>query len=249
MGLRLSLLLTLLLAASRAPANDVVETAAQYYAAWELQQGGDGFYGRFLEFGWPTDPDYQQLTSALADRPAADVLSGLLASGAGISLSATREVRGDDGKGGAKVASIMAKYRTQAGLTASLPAAFDPTCIPALRSRQQLVRAFRASDLDTWRWVEAPNQFALEGLGYAMLSEAGFVKEQLMRGDPTPEHAFFAYLALHSALAKASELPHLIFDTRRQRIDPVEGPLLDLDEHRYHFANSWTRSTVSSSPN
>jgi len=247
MGPRFLICFSVLLAATSTRANEVVDTSAQWYGALELHLGGDAYFSKFMAFGWPTDSDHQRLTSEFAAVPARRVISGLLSSGAGLPLSATREIRGESGKAGKKVAQLLGKYRGQAGLSTALPAAFDPTCIPALRSRQQLVRTFREDDLSTWRWVEAPQKYSLEGFGFALLTETTYARTQLLKEDPTPEDLFFAYLALHSALAKVSELRHLIYDTRRQVIKPMEGgELLDIDPHRFHFANSWTSEADSS---
>lgn len=262
-----SLLLLGLLSVPVRAAEERVEVGARYYATWELLRGGHPLPPELFRLGWPTSADWQRLSLDLAAEPGGRLVQAGLASGAGLRLSSSEYMRSRFEKlkrGGSTLQGPLAllrgelqAFRDMAGAPSQLfiPGGFDPVCIPAWKAVPTLQKPWNELDLSTWEWVPVQNpEYRLEALGFAMLAEAEYARQQLthertenLAGKQTKYigrsglDGFFALLALHSALAKANELRSLILDLKPlTMIVPPPANVLELNELQCFFGPGWT---------
>lgn len=262
------LLLSVVLALPARGAEEPIEAGDRYYATWELLRGGHPLMPDLFRLGWPTSTEWQRLTGELSAEPGSRLVQAGLASRAGIPLSSSEYARGRFEKlkrAGSTLQGPLAlvrgelqAFRDMAGAPPqlSIPGGFDPTFLPVWKSEAALVRAWNELDLSTYEWVPAQGQeYRLEGLGFALLAEAEFARQQLtferevlLGGKPTKylgrsgEEGFFGLVALHSAIAKAMELRSLMIDAKPLAITTL-GPaddILKLNELQFFLAPGWT---------
>lgn len=253
-----------LAAPTRAQDNNRLDTAHRAYATYELLRGGRPLSEELFRLGWPTSGEWQRLTHEMAADPGAWLVQSTLGSGAGLRLSASEYEwsRADRAKrGGENVqgpAALLRRqiqaYRTIAGAPGSLvlPGGWDPTFIPVWRADAQLGSTWHPDNVGTWTWRDSGQAVhTLEGLGFTLLSEVEYARQQLLHereedlGGRRAKYigrngrdGFFALVALHSALAKVAELRSLMFDLKNLTITSTSEPL-KLDELRYFCAHKW----------
>jgi hypothetical protein len=238
------------------------QPADQMYGAWELHQGGASLERVLFARGWPTDAAHRRLTLELAGEPAVDLTGLGLAPGVGLPITASSyeadrlnalgsrsRVRDTQGL----LRQTLSDYKTQSGYAGSLPRSYVPSFLAFAEAGGSLQSSFRRDDVATYRRPAPPKStVSLEGVGFTLLAQARFAREELMitreeegkrlvgRDGRT---GFLALVALHSALATVRELQQVVVDTKLRALQ-AQTDLLTLDEFRHHLPASWEASVA-----
>jgi hypothetical protein len=239
------------------------DSADGLYAAYELSQGGRPLYAKLFANGWPTDDEYVALTQRIGAETSDLLVSVYLASKAGLPLRvsdfqlARTQAQEKAGRKPGTPADVLSKdlrlYRALSGYHPSVRG-LQPIFLPVRRAKANLVRAWNKEDLESWGWKKPDDQiYTLKGLGFALLAESAFVREQLsvkrveeQQGRKvkllgrSPRDGFMALVALHSASAKIHALGHqLLLDFGERRLIG-KSSLLGVDPKAVAFPQAWS---------
>lgn len=253
-------------AALAAPANAQdknFDSADGLYAAYELSQGGRPLYDSLFANGWPTDDEYTALTQQVGAETSDLLVSVYLASKAGLPLQvsdfqlAKTQAQAKAGRKPGSPADVLSQdlrlYRTLSGYEPGVRN-LQPIFLPVRRAKADLRGTWNAEDLGSWGWKKSEDQiYTLKGLGFSLLAESSFVREQLtfkrveeQQGREvkllgrTPRDGFMALVALHSASAKIHALGHqLLLDFGQRRL-ASKTSLLGVDPKAFAFPQAWT---------
>lgn len=252
---------------ARAQAQDLrFEAAEQLYALSEALEGARPLWGELFKNGWPTDKRHRRLTLELFGAQADALMASYLGSGAGLPLSASsyQDRRAQAQKPSPTTGALLLRqqlvtYKQLSGATFNVASGFDPVVLPFQRARAELTRAHDPNDLASLRWKPAPSpRHALDALGFALLCEARYARQQLsLRRDApggkaklwgeTPEGGFFGLVAAHCAVAKLHEVRRLVVDVRSEEFSAKES-LVGLEDFRYFVPSGWTTSARAGGP-
>lgn len=266
-------LIAVLLSAAPVSAQDLRFESGEHLAAvCELLEGGVPLEPELFRRGWPTDAAYKRLTGELTGEAGQRVLAAYLASGAGLTLSAStyedqrflRQARAGNAQQSIQqlVRFELGGYKQLAGATLQLPQAFDPVVVPYQRARAELEKSYAEGDVTTWRWKAQAGQtkYALDGLGFALLAQSRLAALQLAvkRKETqagrevqllgrTADGGFWGLVALHCAVAQLHELRALVIDAREEKASPRQT-LQGLDEISFMFPSVWQSTPAPAGP-
>lgn len=250
-----------------AQGNTEFDAADQMFALYELSQGGRPLYAKLFRYGWPTDKKHVELTLEVAAKSADLYLSAYLGSGAGQSLgnSAYQFARADyrskklqkiSGPSGLlneelRVFRSLTNFKNRGGTHG-----FKPVFLPYQRAKRAARSSWSARDIRSWRWGSPGGKHTLKALGFALLAEASFAKDQLsqkrreeQKGKSvqligrTARDGFMALAALQAAAAKVYALRHRLVVDYKGGSFKRTTELLSLSTRRFFYPQAWTSDT------
>lgn len=238
------------------------EASEAILAAGQLVEGGNPLWDKLFATGWPTDARHKRLCQELSARAGEDLIVGMLASKHGQTVTnsdymlARRELRKKSGDTFETNAELLGDdlrvFRHLSGYKGSTNS-LEPLLFPFEQGERRLSRNYSERDPRSWAWRDGKGKHSLEALGFALLAEARFARDQLrdkrvevQSGKEveywgrSAEGGMFALLGLEAAAAQTWELrTQLIMDGRSGEIGPKPG-LARLSARRYCFPQAWT---------